>query len=479
MSNLYVTEPATNGKVVVETTAGDIEIELWGRECPKAVRNFIALSMEGYYDGVIFHRLVPGFIIQTGDPTGTGTGGDSFYGEPFADEIHGRLKFNRRGLVGMANRSQRNTNTSQWFITLDKAEELTGRHTMFGQVMGNTIYNVVDMGQLEIDAEERPLHPPRIKTIRIIENPFPDIVPRITAAERRAQQQARLDAKRDLEQREKRAKAKKNTGLLSFGEAEEIPEEAITVKKKGITRTDLVDPADVPKKPVESYVELPESLKGLANGKKEERKAVDLKAIRAKHEKEKMGDEIARQAEIRRMEDSLRALKKRQGNDSDSDSDSSTRRKRRKGPSYLEQELSKYAAGRGRAAARSANKRGRRDEEEDLLLQLGEFTKRVAAMGEESPREEAPEEPQADKSQEEGEMITGDTEGLETDDDVGWMKHQLKFIVDEKELTRRAEDEYAVIDPRAKARQLAQEHSKEKEGQRRGTRTVADVGRRK
>lgn len=81
------------------------------------------------------------FIIQTGDPTGTGMGGESIYGEPFMDEIHSRLKFNRRGLVGMANNSKRHTNNSQWFITLDRADELNGRHTLFGRIQGPTYYS--------------------------------------------------------------------------------------------------------------------------------------------------------------------------------------------------------------------------------------------------------------------------------------------------------------------------------------------------
>ena len=84
-------EPATNGKVVLRTSAGDIDIELWSKETPLACRNFVQLCMENYYDATIFHRLVPGFIIQGGDPTGTGMGGDSIYGKPFKDEIHSRV----------------------------------------------------------------------------------------------------------------------------------------------------------------------------------------------------------------------------------------------------------------------------------------------------------------------------------------------------------------------------------------------------
>lgn len=76
MSNIYVTEPPTSGKILLSTSKGDIEVELWAREAPKAVRNIVALAMEGYYDNMIWHRIVPGFCIQTGDPTGTGTGGE-------------------------------------------------------------------------------------------------------------------------------------------------------------------------------------------------------------------------------------------------------------------------------------------------------------------------------------------------------------------------------------------------------------------
>jgi peptidyl-prolyl cis-trans isomerase SDCCAG10 len=91
MSQNYMMEPATNGKVVLRTSAGDIDIELWSKETLLACRNFVQLCMENYYDATIFHRLVPGFIIQGGDPTGTGMGGESIFGKPFKDEIHSRV----------------------------------------------------------------------------------------------------------------------------------------------------------------------------------------------------------------------------------------------------------------------------------------------------------------------------------------------------------------------------------------------------
>ena len=83
MSNIYILEPPTNGKVLLETSVGPIEIELWSKEAPKACQNFVQHCLDGYYNKTIFHRVVKGFLIQGGDPTGTGDGGESIYGAPF------------------------------------------------------------------------------------------------------------------------------------------------------------------------------------------------------------------------------------------------------------------------------------------------------------------------------------------------------------------------------------------------------------
>ncbi|KAG8733289.1 Peptidyl-prolyl isomerase cwc27 [Ceratobasidium sp. 423] len=234
----------TSGKVVIETTVGDIEVELWAKETPKACRNFIALAMEGYYDGVIFHRVVPGFLVQTGDRTGTGAGGESFYGDVFEDEIHPRLRFAHRGLVAMANNGSKNTNDSQFIITLDRADELHGKHTLFGRVVGNTIFNVLKIGQAELGENERPIYPPKIKTVRIVDDPFGDIVPRITAAEKRAQQMARERAQQAREEAIRKKGAKKNVALLSFGDDAEAEDEPVIFTKKSLSRPDLVDNPD-------------------------------------------------------------------------------------------------------------------------------------------------------------------------------------------------------------------------------------------
>jgi cyclophilin family peptidyl-prolyl cis-trans isomerase len=119
---------------VIKTNMGTIEIELFAKETPKTVENFAGLAGKGYYDGVIFHRVIDNFMIQGGDPTGTGRGGDSFWGGKFADEIVPSLKHDQPGILSMANAGP-NTNGSQFFITLVATPWLDGKHTIFGKVI--------------------------------------------------------------------------------------------------------------------------------------------------------------------------------------------------------------------------------------------------------------------------------------------------------------------------------------------------------
>lgn len=146
------------------------------------------------------------------------------------------------------------------------------------------------------------------------------------------------------------------------------------------------------------------------------------------------------------MQESLRKLKKRNGEISDSDSDDSTKKKRRVGPSYLEQELAKYSKGRGRAAAKG--RRGKREEEEDLLKEMGRFSRKVAdAFGERDEDEEEDEgaEPTEGGADKAGNDAQIGEDALEVDDDVGWLRHRLKFTVkDQTEQSRRAEEDYTV-----------------------------------
>ncbi|CAJ0587242.1 unnamed protein product, partial [Mesorhabditis spiculigera] len=223
MSTQYLHEPITSGKVVLQTTAGDIEIELWCKEAPMTARNFIQLCMEGYYVGAPFHRLVKDFIIQGGDPTGTGQGGESIYGHPFKDEFHQRLTFNRRGLLGMAN-SGRDSNGSQFFFTLGtdpvQVRELTKKNTLFGKVVGPTMFNMLKLAECEVDANERPTTIYKITGAKIVNHPFKDIKPR-------------EKERREKKKKEPKVVETKKLNLLSFGdEAEDDEAEILEINKK-------------------------------------------------------------------------------------------------------------------------------------------------------------------------------------------------------------------------------------------------------
>ena len=177
---------------------------------------------------------MPGFIIQGGDPTNTGDGGESVYpGEaPFEDEFHSRLKFTRRGLLGMANEGTKGSNGSQFFLTLRETRELEGRNTLFGRVVGDTIYNLMKMGEVELqegEGSERPMYPTKVTGAEILVNPFEDMVVKEVRA--RAEVGQKQEGK-------KKGKKKSGKVLLSFGgeEGEDGREEPVLKKEKFNTK---------------------------------------------------------------------------------------------------------------------------------------------------------------------------------------------------------------------------------------------------
>ncbi|KAK9806367.1 hypothetical protein WJX72_011722 [[Myrmecia] bisecta] len=159
--------------VTLHTTLGDLKLELFCDEVPKTANNFLALCASGYYDGTIFHRNIKGFMIQGGDPTGTGRGGKSIYGTPngkFEDEITDSLKHSKRGIVSMAN-SGPNTNGSQFFITYNKQPSLNGKYTVLGQAIDGL--EVLDkMEKIPTGASDRPLQEIRLNRVTIHANPL-------------------------------------------------------------------------------------------------------------------------------------------------------------------------------------------------------------------------------------------------------------------------------------------------------------------
>ncbi|MDR2834308.1 MAG: peptidylprolyl isomerase [Streptococcaceae bacterium] len=181
-------------KATIKTNRGDVRIQLFPEQAPKTVENFVELSKKGYYDGIIFHRVIPDFMIQGGDPTGTGMGGESHFGGSFEDEFSEKV-FNLRGALSMANAGP-NTNGSQFFIVQNTnlpyqkeqlvnggwpeeiseiytgggTPHLDGRHTVFGHVIDDESMKVVDeIATTKTGAMDKPVNEVVIETIEITE----------------------------------------------------------------------------------------------------------------------------------------------------------------------------------------------------------------------------------------------------------------------------------------------------------------------
>ncbi|TIA87207.1 hypothetical protein E3P99_03319 [Wallemia hederae] len=146
--------------IQLKTSQGDIDLELYVNHAPKTCNNFSQLVQRGYYNGVVFHRIVQDFMIQGGDPTGTGRGGTSVYGGKFEDELNPELRFTGAGILAMAN-SGPNTNGSQFFITLSPTPYLDGKHTIFGRVLRG-MRVVQRMGNVVVDKADRPIEDVKI-----------------------------------------------------------------------------------------------------------------------------------------------------------------------------------------------------------------------------------------------------------------------------------------------------------------------------
>ena len=158
-------ERAQNMKARIETNAGVIEVELYADKAPKTVENFTKLAKKGFYDGIIFHRVIPDFMIQTGDPNGTGTGGPGY---KFNDEFNKTLRHNKSGVLSMAN-SGPNTNGSQFFITTVPTPWLDDKHSVFGQVISGMDV-VAKIEKAPRDRNDKPLETIRMEKVTIIES---------------------------------------------------------------------------------------------------------------------------------------------------------------------------------------------------------------------------------------------------------------------------------------------------------------------
>ncbi|VBB87072.1 Putative peptidyl-prolyl cis-trans isomerase [Podospora comata] len=179
--------------VRISTTLGDLTLELLPEFAPKAVWNFLRLSQKGYYNNTLFHRNIKNFMIQGGDPTGTGRGGTSIWKKTFNDELEGPLKHDKRGVVSMANKGK-NTNSSQFFITYREARHLDRKHTVFGRVVDSE-GTLAKMEGARVGGDSRPLEEIKIKEVVILVDCFEEFLREKGEKEREEEKKKEVERK--------------------------------------------------------------------------------------------------------------------------------------------------------------------------------------------------------------------------------------------------------------------------------------------
>jgi peptidyl-prolyl cis-trans isomerase SDCCAG10 len=522
MSAVYNLEPQPTASCIIHTTSGDIFLELWAQQLPLTCRNFLQHCLDGYYDNTIFHRLVPGFILQGGDPTGTGSGGESIYdggqfaeareeggiwpmedrkgasagmrGVGFKDEFHSRIKYNRRGLLGMANEGP-NSNGSQFFITLGDTPELQGKNTLFGRVEGDTIYNIAKMGEAEVGENDRPVYPTRITSVEVLVNPFKDMV-------RRQRTAPVVQQQKPVEKKKKRRAGKQ---LLSFGADEGDGEDLQPVVKRAKFDTRIVmDTEDAPPGPkpkqaskeVKKKITEPISVASSPEPSPEPSKALPNRAAKVESRDISSSPEPEPVQKVSSLLDrtnaqiaELKASMKR---------NIQTAPVQEKKKSVLETMIPKTSVrGRKRHPGESAPPDQRAL---DILNAFKSKLEQAPPEKEVSKSETIPEdEKKEDKAEGDEEAALcdlhfiancqscqkwdaqGEGENEDEDDDIGWMSHALSFKEDKlgKDLSyrKKAEDELVVIDPREKARTLKEEKRAQREAKAGGSGRAWDAAR--
>jgi peptidyl-prolyl cis-trans isomerase SDCCAG10 len=504
MSALYNLEPQPTASLILHTTSGEISLSLWAQQLPLTCRNFLQHCLDGYYDNTIFHRLVPGFIIQGGDPTGTGHGGESIYdggafGEEngpwpleerkgqmvgFKDEWHSRIKYNRRGLLGMANEGGKDQNGSQFFLTLDNTPELQGKNTLFGRVEGDTIYNLAKMGEAEIGENERPLYPTRVVRVEVLVNPFKDMVPRKRTAE-------------VVKEKEAGGKKKKRKvggkQLLSFGDEEGDGDVAEPVVKKAKFDTRIVvddeEPVEVKPKEVKKKAPKPVT-KTISVGSSPEPtpppKQIPTRAAKVERDISSSPEPVQKVSSLLDRTNAQIAELKASMKRSVQTAPAPEKKK-----SALEQMIPSTSV-RGRKRHGGGNNAPTKDEQRTLDL-LNAFKSKLDAAppsltpSKSTPPPESTSKPTSNDDEEAAlcdlhfiadcqSCKKWDDQADEDEEDVkgtAWMSHALSFKEDKlgKDLSyrKKAEDELVVIDPREKARTLKEEMRAKREARAGGT----------
>ena len=518
MSSLYNLEPQPTASCILHTTSGDVSLELFAQQTPLTSRNFLQHCLDGYYDNTICHRLVPGFVLQGGDPTGTGSGGESIYdggafsepreeggiwpmedrkgvnagprGVGFKDEFHSRLKYNRRGLLGMANDGV-DTNGSQFFVTLGNTPELQGKNTLFGRVEGETIYNVARMGEGEVvEGSDTPVYPVKITGVEILVNPFKDMVKRVRVAE--------VVKEKALEKKKKKRKIGKQ--LLSFGDEDGEEESQPVLKKTKFDARIVADsvehePGLKPKvaKEIKKKVSKPISVESSPEPMSSLTKSIPNRAAKVEREPSSSPEPVQKisslldqtNAQIAALKASMKRnvqaapVKEKKKSALDEMIPATSVRARKRGAhnntsttdrkaldilkafrSKLDQAPSEKESKAALRTQSGESKNGEEENDEEAALCDLHFIANCQSC----KKWEAEDEKEEDE-----------------DDGIGWMSHALSFKEDKlgKDLSyrKKAEDELVVIDPREKARTLKEEMRAQREAKAGGSGRAWDQAR--
>ncbi|KAL4481435.1 hypothetical protein ABPG74_007524 [Tetrahymena malaccensis] len=222
------------GYVNIITNIGEIQCMIHANFVPKTSENFLELCEKGYYNGIKFHRLVKDFMIQGGDPTGTGRGGESIFGYKFEDEFHAKIRHSKPGILSMAN-SGPNTNASQFFITLGECAWLDEQHNAFGEVIGNQL-TLHKINTHPVNGE-KPATPIIIEKIIIVENPFRQVIVKMQEQKREKLKEEKRKATEKEREHERWISNDDKFVLPKLAETEEKPK----IKSAGLASM-LTDP---------------------------------------------------------------------------------------------------------------------------------------------------------------------------------------------------------------------------------------------
>lgn len=381
MSRVYSTEPQTSGRVIFETTHGPIEIHLWCRECPATTKIFLQLCLDGFYEKMLFHRIVPNFLIQTG---ALRHGNQEALPEKEFEayrsklnseealsrrsyELNSRIRFNHRGQVAMALEVDDESNDDaaslqpQFFITLDEASFLDGKHVVFGTVSGPTVFNALRIGKTDVDEEtNQPTEiseAPRIERVKIVENDIhTDIVPTENVPWRVVKKEAKKKKKR---------KGVKNVNVLSFGN--EFGEESLDVGGMKSSH-DLIESKTLSKEVDEEVKQAADKREKVDSKRKQKEESPETKVDDSSSSLSKIDKAVKKDTAREKSERENKPILDETGSKTETQKKETLKKDKVKKPSLVEARRAKYAKGQAK------NKRKR---EEDTMTKLMAFQKKI------------------------------------------------------------------------------------------------------